>query len=75
MENGVDYFYKLIFPKAESTAVSTKSDVELTHFDDELGPMGLCADLHSHHTMGAFFSTTDDQDEINRPNILFGVFS
>jgi hypothetical protein len=25
--------------------------------------------------MGAFFSTTDDQDEINRPNILFGVFS
>lgn len=35
----------------------------------------LVADLHSHHIMSNNFSITDDADEKEKTNILFGVYS
>lgn len=68
-------FFKVVFPDSKNTATTTISDVDLNYFDNEVGMLSLYADFHSHHTMGTFFSSTDDHDEKNRHNIIFGVFS
>ena len=70
--------YKIILPLAKNTSYSTTSDIDFTHFDNK-GIWDLAYDLHSHHTMGAFFSSTDDNDDRDvatlAPSCIFGVFS
>lgn len=70
--------YLIKFPESVDTSVSTTSDVEFTVFESGV-TYHLCADFHSHHLMGAFFSSQDDMDDSRiasiNPEILFGVFS
>lgn len=67
--------YVLVIPEQDNTSIGTKSDIDFNFMDDDTGYMySLVYDLHSHHLMGAFFSSTDNANEMI-PNIIFGVFS
>lgn len=60
-------------PRMERSAGSVQGDVALTMVRDGT-EWDLVMDLHSHHVMGAFWSSTDDANERLR-GIAFGVFS
>jgi hypothetical protein len=71
--------YKIVYPKSENTSTSTRSDIRFSFMDDDKNIYKLIIDTHSHHTLGAFFSSQDDMDDtqiakINN-EIIFGVFS
>lgn len=63
----------LVWPTAERSSGRVECDAPLS-----IAVAGqdwdLIADLHSHHVMGAFWSSTDDRNERLR-GITFGVFS
>lgn len=64
----------MIRPHGPRQRGSVVCDVSLTITDNHGGLWDLIADLHSHHVMGAFWSTTDNANERVRGPI-FGVFS
>lgn len=65
--------WEVIVPEQRVTGVSVDYDpneaITMTALNENLL---LVADIHSHHVMPAFFSHTDDEDEVGVR--LFGVF-
>lgn len=70
VENNKDY---LIETSTTNTAISATMDVNLA-IEREGKTYYLCADIHSHHVMGAYFSEQDNADDKIR-NIVYGVYS
>ncbi len=67
-ELGLEYF--LVVPKQTVSQGSAKADIDPSHtaslYAEGCVPIG---DIHSHNTMGAFFSSTDDADDAKKIGI------
>lgn len=61
--------YRIVVPKQEVSAAAVRYDIADTLADDDV----IIVDIHSHNTMNAFFSGTDDRDDKKNPWIS-GVF-
>lgn len=61
--------YRIIIPEQTVSAAAVKYDIKDQLADDDV----IILDIHSHNTMGAFFSGTDDRDDKKNPWVS-GVF-
>ena len=68
----LDNKFLLISYPGKKTSVSVENEIQMYYEDDLDWP--LFADLHSHHVMGAYWSSTDNANEQIR-GIIFGVCS